>query len=256
MRPAPVFFSIVISAIALSGFADIEMQKQPDPFEKVDTHPHLSAETVQNREEEVEKKEEGSPPVIKKRQTKTVCYRRHRNGWYLDAKPGYYYLTSHRMRQFFETGGFTARLETGYKFSKPVAIWLDAGYFQKSGHALGGGGQDLHLRLASITLGVKGLFYWRDVVGFYAGVGPRLFMMLLHNHTVNVRSEDNQIGIGAGFDAGFWFLPLPWVRNLFIDVFADYSLKTMDIDEDANSSLNFDVDVSGVTMGVGLGYRF
>jgi hypothetical protein len=147
------------------------------------------------------------------------------------------------------------RAETGYRFWKPLTVWLDAGYFQKKGHALGGS-QELRLKLASMTLGLKGLFYWGNSFAFYASAGPRLFMMLLHNDSTFVRSEDNQISLGGGFNLGFWVFPLPWVRDLFLDLFVDYSWKNMGIDKDENSSFNFDVNVSGLTGGLGLGYRF
>lgn len=175
--------------------------------------------------------------------------------WYIEVKPGYYYFTDKSMRDFFDNGGWTVRAETGYRFWKPLTVWLDAGYFQKKGHALGGS-QDLRLKLASMTLGLKGLFYWGNSFAFYASAGPRLFMMLLHNDSTFVRSEDNQVSLGGGFNLGFWVFPVPWVPDLFLDLFVDYSWKNMGIDKDENSSFNFDVNVSGLTGGLGLGYRF
>lgn len=198
------------------------------------------------------------PPlhVAKKPGRKKCCPKvKPEKRWYIEVKPGYYYFTDKTMRQFFDNGGWTARAEMGYRFWKPLAVWLDAGYFQKKGHALGGS-QDLRLKLATITLGLKGIFYWGNSFAFYGSAGPRLFMMLLHNDSTFVRSEDNQVAIGGGFSAGLWIFPVPWVRDLFLDLFADYSWKNMGIDKDENSSFNFDVNVSGITGGLGLGYRF
>ena len=175
--------------------------------------------------------------------------------WYFDLKPGYYYLADPDMRKFFDDGGFTIRGEFGYKFYKPLMVWVDAGYFQKEGYAIGGN-HKLDLKLATITLGLKGIHYFNSYVAVYGGLGPRIFMMMLHNDSPFVRSEDNEVGIGGGFDAGFWVFPIPQCPDFFFDAFADYSWKNMSIAPDEISSADSDVDVSGLSVGLGLGVRF
>ena len=177
------------------------------------------------------------------------------NRWYFEVEPGYFYFTDKDMRDFFGDGTFTIRAETGYKFWKPLTVWIDAGYLQKDGSALGGT-EKLHLRIASLSFGLKALFTPHEVVSLYVGAAPRLFMMLLHNECLYVRSEDNQVGIGGGFDAGLWLYPFPQNRNIFFDFFIDYSLKRMKTEEDPDCSFNFDVDISGITAGGGIGIKF
>jgi hypothetical protein len=81
-------------------------------------------------------------------------------------------------------------------------------------------------------------------------------MMLLHNDSPFVRGDDNAIGIGGGFDAGFLISPIPQWPNFFIDLCADYSLKKMKIEPDEISSMDSDIIVSGLTGALGIGIRF
>ena len=175
--------------------------------------------------------------------------------WYFEVKPGYYYFSDKDMRHFFNDGGFAFRAETGCKFWDPLIVWTDIGYFQKEGRALGGTDK-IDFKLATITLGLKAIYYFTDSIAVYGGMGPRLFMMMMDNHSPFVRGEDNEIGIGGGFDAGIWFFPITCYPNIFFDLFADYSWKKMKVEEDEISSLDFDVDVSGLSAGLGLGVRF
>ena len=136
--------------------------------------------------------------------------------WYFEFKPGYYYLTDKLMRQFFHNGGFTFRVETGYRFWKPFIVWLDGSYFQKKGTALGTT-YGIEFKLATITLGLKTIWEFNDYAAFYVGAGPRVFMMEIHNESPFVPGKDSAFGIGVGADGGFWITPIPAWRNLFLD---------------------------------------
>ena len=107
--------------------------------------------------------------------------------WYFVLKPGYYYFSDNQMRKFFDDGGFTIRGEAGCKVWGPLLVWVDGGYFQKSGKAFRssdefGGSDDIEFKLATITLGLKCIYFYNSCVGFYAGAGPRLFMMMMENN--------------------------------------------------------------------------
>lgn len=175
--------------------------------------------------------------------------------WYFEIEPGYYYFTDSDMRKFFNDGGFTVRAETGYRFYGPFTVWIDGGYFQKSGSAIGGN-EDLEIKLATLTLGLKLTYFFNSCVAIYGGAGPRLFMMMMDNDSPFVRGDDNEIGIGGGFDAGLWVFPIPQWPNFFFDAFVDYSWKKMKVEPDEISSMDNDVDVSGISAGLGIGIRF
>lgn len=175
--------------------------------------------------------------------------------WYFEIKPGYFLFTDKEMKQFFGSGGFTIRGETGYRFYGPLTVWIDAGYFQKEGNALGSDAK-IDFKLATLTLGLKVIYYLNSRVAVYGGAGPRLFLLMMHNDSPFVRGDDNEIGIGGGFDAGVWFFPIPQWPNFFLDAFADYSWKNIKIQEDEVSSIDNDVNVNSLTAGLGIGFRF
>lgn len=174
--------------------------------------------------------------------------------WYFVAKPGYYYFTDKDMRQFFD-GGFTLRGEFGCRIWKPFYVWVDAGYLEKKGEPIGGN-YDLKLQMASVTLGFKAIGYLHDRFAVYAGAGPRLLMTLLYNDSPYVRERDDHLGIGGGFIGGLWIFPFPHTNEIFFDLFADYTLNRMQLEEDLVSSYDNDVDASGLSFGVGVGVRF
>lgn len=255
------FFLIFLSCVALHAeltedsysdepLAEEEVEAAVLPLEEDQVE--AAADSPEDKEEEQESNREESPPSPWVRYARCLPEKR----WYFEFKPGYYYFTDSNMRTFFDNGGFTIRAETGYQFWGPLMVWVDAGYFQKSGSAIGGL-EPLEIKLASITLGLKALYQFNPYIAAYAGAGPRLCMMLLHNGSPFVRGEDNEVGIGGGFNAGFWLFPIPqWWPSLFLDLFTDYTLKTMHVQPDEISSIDNDVVISGFTFGLGLGIRF
>lgn len=178
--------------------------------------------------------------------------------WYFELQPGYFFFTDHGLRDHFN-GGFTGRGEVGYRFWKPLIVFVDGGYFQKEGQAVGGS-LKTEIKVASLTLGLKAIYYFHDMIAGYVGAGPRLFMVAIHNHSAYIRGKDEAFGIGGGFDAGFWIFPFyrfcNFSKNVFLDLFADYSLKTMKIESDDAASDNSNVNIDSLTIGLGLGIRF
>lgn len=175
--------------------------------------------------------------------------------WYFELKPAYFYFLDSEMRSFFSDGGFTIRAETGYKFWGPLIVWADGGYFQKTGSSIGGS-HHLEIKLATITLGLKIVHSFNRYISAYVGAAPRLFLLMLDNDSPYVRGTDNEIGIGGGFDAGFWIFPIPNWPNFFIDAFADISWKNMKVDPDEISSGDSDVNLNSLSTGIGVGFRF
>lgn len=230
----PILMSILLLPIGGSA-----LQKKLKPY--VDVQMDLAAEESEIVELETQTDEE---PVCCEPEPK----------WYLAFQPGYYYFTNHMMREFFNRGQFTGRVELGYKAWRPLHIWLDGGYFQKNGKAIGGD-ETTRIKLATITLGLKTIFFVNHWLALYLGAGPRVFMLMMHNDSPYVPATDNAIGVGGGFDGGIWILPFR-NKNIFFNLFADYSLKTLKIEEDEMSSTDHDINVSGITGGAGIGFRF
>ncbi len=174
--------------------------------------------------------------------------------WFLEFKPGYYYLTGACARAIYDHGGFAFRFEADYRiYSDYLLIWFDGGYFTKNGHSLGGESISTKMQLGSITLGLKGIYFW-DYCAIYGGAGPRLFILSVENDTPYVKDQ-NKTGVGGGFTAGL--LIFPWARSLgFLDLFVDYSLKSVDFSSSGTMIGRDNVDIGGITAGAGLGVRF
>jgi len=117
--------------------------------------------------------------------------------WYFSIKPGYFTFSDGYMRNHFHNGGFMIKAEIDYQVLGPLLVWVDGGCMWKEGQAIGGR-EKADLKLATLTLGLKGRYSFNDTLAIYGALGPRLFMMLLHNDSPFVRSEDNQVGIGGG----------------------------------------------------------
>lgn len=179
--------------------------------------------------------------------------------WYFTLNPGYLYFNDASMREFYNTGGFTIRGEAGCRVWGPLIVWMDGGYFEKEGIAIGGN-EKHKIMLGTLTLGLKGIYYFHDSVAIYGGAGPRLFIGIIHNESSYIRSVDTAVGVGGGFNGGLWVFPFykfkNYARNIYLDLFADYSLKTLKVDEDEASSEDFDVNVDSITAGIGIGIRF
>ena len=223
---------------------------------------YVEAETILSQSEDsqftpysAEVKEEQAPVIAWVNKPAKEEEQKPEPKWYFEVKPGYYYLTNSETRQFYGTGDFTIRGEAGYQLWGPVNLWFDGGYFHADGSAVGGPGTT-SLMLATLSFGFKCLWYPHELIALYIGAAPRLFMMMLHNDSPFVRSDDNEFGIGGGFQGGFWISPIPSYKNFFLDIFADYSLMTMEVEPDEISSADYDVNVSGLSFGLGVGVRF
>lgn len=234
---------MIFAAHAKEGGVFLKEAKVEEPF------------VVGDSQEEVEKSTlKGNPSKGKKKKKLDWRYRPKKRA-YFSFKPGYFFLQDSDMKKFFGSGGFTFRTELGYQFWGPFIVWLDGGYYQETGEALGGS-QELKIKLGTATLGLKVIHYFTKRLAAYVGAGPRLFLLLLHNDSPFVRGDDNQIGIGAGFDWGVWFFPIKSWKNVYLELFGDYSWKKMRVDEDEISSIDYDVDISGFSVGAGIGIRF
>jgi hypothetical protein len=172
--------------------------------------------------------------------------------WYVEAKPGFYYFTDRSVREILGTGTFSIKAEAGCQFYGPLAIWLDGGYFSKEGNAVGGSGK-CGLKMGNITMGAKAILFYNPKFAFYAGLGPRIFFIHIHNCSPFVEHHQNSTEIGGAFQAGFWILP---IRHLFIDLFLDYSYIKFTPPKNGVSTFVYQTDLSGLAYGLGIGVRF
>lgn len=187
-----------------------------------------------------------------KKETPSSHTSRQTHRWYFAVKPGYFYPTDEVVRKIFHHGGFSMRGEIDWEMWKTLALWLDGGCFWKSGHAIGGSEKN-SMQVGSATVGLKGFWFPHPRAGFYAGLGPRLFILKVQNHSSFVKKHETKVGLGGGFTAGF--LVFHPQDHLFLDLFLDYSVKEIEGHPNGIASKVHDINLDGLTAGVGIGWR-
>ena len=156
-----------------------------------------------------------------------------------EIKASYFLPTGALFREIYGGGGLYEG-EFTYRIWRWVDVWTSAGYFGKSGHAIGAGAET-QVFFIPLGVGVKGV-YSVGAVDFYGGVGGLGLYLHTRDHSPFVSSTTSQWGGGALFKAGAW---VPWRKELFLDLFAQYALAY------ANGA-----DLSGWAFGAGVGYRW
>ncbi|MGD2169863.1 MAG: hypothetical protein PVI40_06450 [Chlamydiota bacterium] len=169
---------------------------------------------------------------------------------YIDIKPGYFYPTSSRLRQIYETGGFNGQLELGFFPINWLAIWMQGGAYWRDGLAVNSD-VETHIIIATGTLGLKGVYEFNRYISAYLGAGARYFYLHIRNNSDFVQRKVIKNKIGGGFTAGFWIFPKPGYP-LFFDVFVDYGTRKVDFSGVNRNNLKLD----GTTAGIGLGCQF
>ncbi len=173
--------------------------------------------------------------------------------WSINLKPGYFYFDDKDLRKIYHTGAYAVHLETNYEDShSPFALWIDGGYLVKSGRSIGGH-SPTKIQSASFTAGLKAFWRFNSTIFWYAGAGPRLFLLWVENDSPFVEKHTSNIGVGGGYVSGFWIFP---TEHFFIDLFLDYSLRRFDRDNDSSASKTYDVHLDGPMAGIGLGLRY
>ena len=186
-------------------------------------------------------------------QEKQVTSPRSRIG-YIEFKPGAQIFTNKTMRKIYGEINFAGKVEGGVIFYRPLTLWLDAGYYQKTGRVVNGS-EKTTVKLGTATIGLKGVFFDRERLAFYIGGGPRLFVYRGETSSPFVDSRTDKIGVGGGAIAGLWFFPFSGTQG-YMDIFADYSIKKFSPPSQGNSSLVFDIKLNNLLFGIGIGVAF
>lgn len=173
--------------------------------------------------------------------------------WYAEIKLGYFYPNDSILREIFDNGGFSLRGEADYEFWSPLALWLDAGWWGKSGTAIGGT-EKTNINVGTFTLGLKGFWHFHKMASFYLGAGPRVFLMKNYNDSPFVQEDVYKTRIGGGFIGGFLVF-LGECSGTYFDLFLDYSLRNIKA-HNHTASQSHDINIDGLTAGLGLGHRF
>lgn len=124
-------------------------------------------------------------------------------------------------------------------------------YTMKHGRSLGGH-QRTRMWIVPISLGINYLYAWDDF-DFYVGVGPRYFFINIKNNSNFVERHDSKSGLGGFAAAGVNY---HFCNGFLFDLFVDYSYKRFDFHKDRERVQRESLQVGGLSIGGGIGYRF
>ncbi len=174
------------------------------------------------------------------------------NALLIEGKFSYFRPDADVLRKIFPGWMPSYSIEVSNPIWKTIHIWGSVGYISKHGHSLGDH-QSTSMRIIPIPLGLEYLSEFSDWIKLYAGLGPRYFFVHVTNHSHFVHRTNSGNGLGGAFRGGGLIY---FNKHLVLDLFVDYSLKKMDFSGSSKTIKRHDLDLSGVSLGAGLGYQF
>jgi len=169
----------------------------------------------------------------------------------VEAKIGFYHPDGGRFSSIYSNGPFYSA-EVTFNAYEDFYGWASVGYFYKQGSSEG-----LHtptsVNLLPLAFGVK-YFYCLDNVDLYAGLGAQYTRLQTHDQSPFVIKHVTHWDWGGIVKAGC-LINLP--SNVFVDLFGEYSFLSMGFRKTRHHTVTrHRPDLSGWTLGIGLGYRF
>jgi hypothetical protein len=170
--------------------------------------------------------------------------------WLPEIKGGYFFPTDHRFRKIYSGGGIYA-LEINAQAWGRWYAWANASYFSESGYS--NQKSRTIITLIPTQIGLKYLFNFFDPYRFYLGFGATPTYLNTRDYSQYVIRSVHKWGIGGVAKAGL----LINTGQFFLDLFADYSFTKIPFHNTHHGHLvRHDADISGWTLGAGVGYRF
>lgn len=173
-----------------------------------------------------------------------------------EGKISSFHPWSDELREIYGDTWPNYQLELNYPLWRCFYGWGSISYIQKHGRSLCIR-QPTEIRIAPGTLGIK-IFSssfnllptWNDQLDFYLSVGARYFSLEIKNDSNFVSRGVSKRGWGSAFTGGVLFrLSKRWV----FDTFVDLSFKRMDFTQATPYIQRYNIEVGGVTAGIGLG---
>ena len=167
-----------------------------------------------------------------------------------EAKAAYFYPTHHRFRDIHSGGGLYS-IEASMQTWDQLYSWASVGYFQESGSSIGEK-RKTKIQMVPLTLGLKYILPTK-CLSPYLGAGLLVSYVDIRNHSPYVRKKDSKWGVGGICKLGCL---ADISQSFFIDVFCDYSYLKVTFGDHHQKVLRHKTDLSGLSFGGGLGYRF
>lgn len=172
-----------------------------------------------------------------------------------EARASYFYPTASETRDTYGCTGLYS-LESSYSFCSAIYGWSSVGYLYDSGKVK----SDYEYQEEKIDTSMTyvplatGLKYIGCLNCFRPYLGAGLLVSYLHTKddspfVVQVR---NKWGVGAVAKAGVLY---DFFHCFFIDMFLDYYWMKINFN-DTDKTSGTQADISGLSLGAGIGYRF
>jgi len=177
-----------------------------------------------------------------------------------EVKAAYFLPTDNRFRDIYSGGGLYS-IETSVQICcSQFYPWASLGYFHETGRSLAscsiGSSQSAstHITIVPLGLGLKYLFPI-DCICFspYVGAGVQFAYAHIHNNYPFVSQNQSDWGVGGIAKAGFIS---DLTHCFFLDFSLDYSYMKVDFHNHHANIMNRRADLSGFSVGMGIGYRF
>lgn len=176
-----------------------------------------------------------------------LCFSQlHSSEWFTELRGGYFYPTSKKFREIYKSGGVEGEIEVAKKFKENWIGWGNVNYFQKKGRSIGFHDKTT-IRMVPLSFGLKYQFLFCNSVSPYLGVGVAYTILNIKNDSEFVKKHVTKNGFGFVIKSGIY---IDLSKSFLLDLFVDYYFQEM------HFYTKHHVDVGGLKIGFGLGYRF
>jgi len=161
---------------------------------------------------------------------------------------------SKHLKQIFDQYWPRYEFQVSTQLYKPFYIWSNIEYMENSGHSVGGN-EKTELYCLPLSLGIDVRHYLAPRVHVYLGAGVRYFLTHVRNHSDFVPFKTTTHGFGSVFRTGLVF---QIYERFFADFAFDYSIQQVRFNKattENNVELR-DLNLNGISLGIGVRYRF
>lgn len=172
----------------------------------------------------------------------------------VEFKPSYFIPQDSTMRDIY-SHGFAYSLEGSVQAKNNIYGWTSVSYFEKSGKSQGGN-DSTKVTIVPIALGIKYIYTIPNPgnIHVYLGGGVTASYFHVENDYPSIIEKHSSWGGGLILKSG---LLVDLTKFLFFDLFVDYSYAYLTFRQCMTNDIRrHNVNIGGVSLGLGLGLRF
>lgn len=162
----------------------------------------------------------------------------------LEFRSAAFFHSSKRFREIYGNVSGSYQLEASTKFNECFDTFVNFDWFSKHGKSKGFN-DPTKVSIASISLGPKFLYPFKNCFTAYIGIGPSFAKIWLKNRPKHRHERTSKLSVGGLLKTGVYYFVN---RQLFLDLFVDYLYQPV--------HFHTHVDIGGVKTGLGIGYKF